>query len=322
VIEIRDLHVTYATQGFDVHAVDGVDLSIERGECIALAGESGSGKSSVALALVGLLPEPPSCRVAGSIRVDGREIVGANDAELCAVRGRDVGIVFQDPLSSLDPVVRVGDQVAEPLRIHARLEKRAAIARATELLARVGLDEPARCARAYPHELSGGMRQRAMIAAAIACKPKLLVLDEPTSALDAATQARILELLAGLRAELGMAVLFVTHDLLVANSAADRLAVMYCGRIVELGPCARVLARPAHPYTLGLLRSMPRDTPRGRELRAIRGAPPPPSEWPAGCRFRTRCDLARDACAVEPALVAIEGDHDTACFFASEVRAP
>ena len=323
-LEVRGLATRFETPAGVVRAVDGVDLEVEAGETLAVAGESGSGKSLTLLSIVGLVP-PPGRVVAGSVRFAGRELRGLGERDLRALRGARIGLVFQEAGAALDPLMRVGAQVEEALRAHLPLTRREARARSLELLARVGLPDPARAHAAYAHELSGGMRQRAWIAAAIACGPELLLADEPTSALDVTVQAGVLDLLGELVRERSMGLVLVTHDLAVAATRADRVAVMYAGRIVEDGPARDVLERPRHPYTAALLRAQPtlEAPPPGREgepLGALGGAPPDPAALPQGCRFHPRCALARARCGLEdPPLAPAGPARRSACFFADEV---
>ncbi len=327
-LEIRDLRVSFATERGEARAVDGVTLEISPGETLGLVGESGCGKSLTALSILRLVPEPPGRTLPGSsILYRGQELVGAGASRLRAVRGAEIGMVFQEPMTSLNPVYRLGDQVGEALRTHTRATRAEVRAEVTELLGRVGLPEPERARRAYPHELSGGMRQRVMIAMAIACRPSLLVADEPTTALDVTVQAQILELIDSLRRELGMAVLLISHDLAVVSRVADRVAVMYAGRIVEQAPADAFFAAPAHPYAEGLLRAVPSVEAR-TELAVIPGRVPDPTAWPRACRFHPRCPYAWDRCrADEPPLAAAgaagggpraAGTHRVRCWLAEE----
>ncbi|HVY61627.1 MAG TPA: ABC transporter ATP-binding protein [Planctomycetota bacterium] len=295
-------------------AVDGVSLELEPGKLLALVGESGSGKSLTALACVRLLPRAARV-VAGEIRCRGRSVLDLDAAALRALRGKEIGFVFQEPMTALHPTIRVGEQVAEAILVHERVAPREARARATALLERVGIPEPARRYGAYAHELSGGQRQRVGIAMALAAGPSVLIADEPTTALDASVRKGILDLIGDLRRERGLAVLLVTHDLGVVAAAADEVAVLYAGRIVERAPAAVALEGPLHPYTRGLLRSIPRlDGARRARLDAIPGAIPPPRARPSGCRFRDRCAEAIADCATaDPPLAAKRPDHAVAC---------
>lgn len=314
-LEIRDLTVAFDTPRGRATAVEDVSLSLEAGSVLGLVGESGCGKTLTALSILGLVPAPGRVR-SGRIVFDGRDLRGLSEAELRAVRGRRIGMIFQEPLTALNPVFTVGEQIAEGLRHHLGASRRAAWSRAVALLEEVGVPDPARRARAYPHQLSGGLRQRAMIAMALAPGPDLLLADEPTTALDPTLQAQILALLARLRAERGLAILLVTHDLGVVAEACEAVAVMYAGRVVERAPVEALFEAPAHPYTAGLLSSIPRRLPDGRRapLRPIPGAVPSPFDRPPGCAFAPRCPRAAPACAAaEPALEALAPDRRVAC---------
>ncbi len=296
-------------------AVRGVSFTLAAGERLGIAGESGSGKSLLALSILGMAP--PAARVQGSIRLGGAEVVGAGEPALRALRGRVAAMVFQEPLSALNPLIRIGEAIAEPLRLRRGLTARAARDRAVALLGEVGLPDPAAKARQYPHELSGGQRQRALIALALAQDPQLLIADEPTTALDAAVAARILGLLAELSARRGMALVLISHDLGAIARVTGRLLVMYGGDVVEDGPTAAVLADPRHPYTRGLIAARPRldaARPPGTPLPAIPGAVPPLPALSAGCRFADRCALARPGCAVPPPPVAVAPGRVAACW--------
>ncbi|MDL4818088.1 dipeptide ABC transporter ATP-binding protein [Actinomadura opuntiae] len=311
VLAVRDLTVRYAP---DVHAVRGVGLDVGAGEVLGVVGESGSGKTALALAIMGLLP--PAAQVTGSVRLRGEELLGRSDAELSRVRGKDLAMVFQDPLSALTPVHPVGDQIAETIRAHAGATRAAARARAVELLDLVGIPGAARRARAYPHEFSGGMRQRVMIAMAIANDPVAIVADEPTTALDVTVQAQVLDVLRTARQATGAAIVLITHDLGVVAGFADRIMVMYAGRAVESGPVEEVYRRPRMPYTIGLLQSLPQMGTAGSARRvAIEGAPPGASAAGGGCAFLPRCPVATDVCGdrePDPVPVGPSG-HTAAC---------
>lgn len=293
-LEVEDLRVSFATPQGPLRAVDGISLSLERGATLGLVGESGCGKSATASALCGLLP--PMARTAGSVRLCGQELTSLPEDGWRALRGRRISMIFQDPMSSLNPLLSVGEHLVETLRTHRDLSRAAASDAARGWLARVGIPDPAARLSSYPHELSGGMRQRVMIALALCPGPDLLVADEPTTALDVTIQAQILDLLAALRQELGMAMIFITHDLGVVERVADRIAVMYAGRIAEEGPASELLASPRHPYTLGLLASVPGFRPRIGRLPSIPGSVPSPRDWPTGCRFHPRCLRADETC--------------------------
>jgi oligopeptide/dipeptide ABC transporter ATP-binding protein len=298
-----------------VQAVGTVSLSIEPGETRGLVGESGCGKSLTGLSIMGLLP-PGGRIVGGSIRLDGRELAGLSDAQLRTVRGNDVAMIFQDPLTSLDPTKTIGYQVAEPARLHRGATKQEALDRAAEVLTMVGLPRPRERLGDYPHQLSGGLRQRVMIAMALTCEPKLLIADEPTTALDVTIQAQILDLIKRLREELGMAIIMITHDLGVVAGIADRINVMYAGYIVETGTADEIFHNPRHPYTLGLLKSIPRlDEPRKEKLVPIEGLPPDLVDPPPGCPFQPRCPYAIERCLPEnPSLEPVVPGHRIACW--------
>jgi oligopeptide/dipeptide ABC transporter ATP-binding protein len=315
VLEIRDLSTHIQLTKSVVHAVGNVDLSIEPGEALGLVGESGCGKSMTGLSIMGLLP-PGGKIVSGSIKLDGRELVGLSDAQLRAIRGNDVAMIFQDPLTSLDPTKTIGYQVAEPVRLHKGASKAAAMDRATEVLGLVGLPRPAERLGDYPHQLSGGMRQRVMIAMALSCEPKLLIADEPTTALDVTIQAQILALLHDLKDRLGMAMLLITHDMGVIAGHADRVQVMYAGRMVEVTTTPDLFQHMRHPYTRALLASIPRLSQDGnRRLLTIGGLPPDLSQPPAGCRFAPRCSRATDKCRdQEPPLTGETAAHLFSCW--------
>jgi peptide/nickel transport system ATP-binding protein len=317
-LAVEGLRVGLARGGRSVPAVDGVSFEIGAGRALGLVGESGSGKSLTALALLQLLPQPPSRLDGGSIRFRGEELVGAAPTRLRGFRGLEAGMVFQDPMTALNPVLTLGDQLEEPLRCRRGLGQREASAAAVEALRSVGLPSPERRARAYPHQLSGGMRQRALIALALCCDPALLIADEPTTALDVTVQAQILALLDRERRRRGMALLLISHDLGVVAKICDEVAVMYAGRIVERGPVSAVFAAPAHPYTAGLLRSVAAldlDQPsrRGSPLPVIPGMVPAAERLgEAGCQFRDRCGFADAACEQTPGWTA-SGDRGVAC---------
>ncbi len=311
-LRARALTVSYPNAGREVRALDALDLDLAEHECVGVVGESGSGKSQLLLALLGLLT--PSARVSGSVSYRGEELLGASPARLDALRGRRIAMVFQDALSALNPHLNVVTQLTEAARWHLGLGRRAARARASELLATVQINDPARRLRQYPHELSGGMRQRVLIAMALMCDPEILLLDEPTTALDVTVQAQVLELLRAVRERTGVASLFVTHDLAALAPLADRVAVMYAGRIVEQATSSDLYASPLHPYTAGLLRSMPRlDLPPPARLPAIPGQPPNLSELPAGCSFAPRCPLAFERCQERPELRHRSKGREVAC---------
>ncbi|MCK9687724.1 ABC transporter ATP-binding protein [Scleromatobacter humisilvae] len=316
-LEIRGLKTHFKTDDGWVHAVDGVDLSVNSGETVCLVGESGSGKSVTAMSVLKLVPMPPGRIVAGQVLWDGRDLVPLPPAEMQKLRGREIGVVFQEPMTALNPVYTVGEQICEGLRLHEGLSRAAAMERAAELLALVHIPQPSRRVHDYPHQFSGGMRQRVMIAMALACKPRLLIADEPTTALDVTIQAQILDLLDELKQRLGMAVLLITHAMGVVAEVAQRVVVMYAGQVIEEGSVDEVFERPWHPYTQGLIRSIPRidaDASRGSRLVSIPGTVPSLVEPPPGCRFAPRCAYARDACTqATPALRQVGPGHRVAC---------
>jgi peptide/nickel transport system ATP-binding protein len=316
-LEIRGLKTHFKTDDGWVHAVDGVDLSVDSGETVCLVGESGSGKSVTAMSVLKLVPMPPGRIVAGQVLWDGRDLVPLPPAEMQRLRGREIGVVFQEPMTALNPVYTVGVQICEGLRLHEGLSRAAALERATELLALVHISQPSRRVHDYPHQFSGGMRQRVMIAMALACQPRLLIADEPTTALDVTIQAQILDLLTELKERLGMAILLITHAMGVVAEVAQRVVVMYAGQVIEEGSVEEVFERPWHPYTQGLIRSIPRidaDASRGARLVSIPGTVPSLIEPPPGCRFAPRCAHVRAACTqATPALRAVGTGHRVAC---------
>ncbi len=320
-LRIRDLRTYFVTeQGATARAVDGVSFDVGAGETLGLVGESGCGKTVTSLSILRLIPEPPGYIRPGSlIELDGRNLLTLPPRELRGIRGREIAMIFQDPAASLNPVLRVGDQVAEPALVHLGLSRAAARARAVEMLELVGVPDAAARADDYPHQLSGGLQQRAMIAMALICRPRVLIADEPTTALDVTIQAQILELLDRLQRQLGMAVLLITHDLGLVAEHADRIAVMYAGQLVETAPAPALFARPQHPYTEGLLASIPRlDRPRAR-LHAIAGQVPAATAWPAGCRFHPRCPYAWERCArEEPPLLDAGPGQAARCWLVAE----
>lgn len=303
-LSVTDLRVSFAPRDEGAPAVDGISLEVRAGEAVGLVGESGCGKTATALSILGLLPPPGRVLPGSSIRFRDEELVGAV-ARLRRVRGREIAMVFQDPGSALNPVLPVGEQIAEALRHHMGLDRRAARERTAALLSEVGLPDPRRQAAEHPHRLSGGMRQRVVLAMALACEPALLVADEPTAALDVTIQAQILELLAELRERRGLAVLLISHDLGVVAEVCHRVAVMYAGRLVEVGDVADVFGGPAHPYTRGLLDSLPRVADPRAPLRPIAGMVPAPGHRPPGCRFSDRCPRAWERCRREPPLLPV-----------------
>jgi peptide/nickel transport system ATP-binding protein len=314
-LEVGALRTHFKTDAGEFAAVDGVDFSVDAGRTLAIVGESGSGKSVTALSIMGLLARPAGRVAGGSIRFDGRELVGLPERELQALRGNRIAMVFQEPMTSLNPAFTIGAQIVEGLRRHRRIGRAEAEARALQMLERVRIPAPAQRFHEHPHKLSGGMRQRAMIAMALANEPRLLIADEPTTALDVTIQAQILDLMRELQQQTGTAIVLITHDLGVVAEVADEVAVMYCGRIVERAPVATLFAEPQHPYTIGLLGSMPRLHGEPARLAAIGGQVPAPSERPAGCAFADRCPFAQPHCRAEaPVLRAVGAGHAAACW--------
>ncbi|WP_349368777.1 ABC transporter ATP-binding protein [Salinarimonas sp.] len=311
-LEITGLRTHFLTRAGVVRAVDGLDLSVSPGEIVGIVGESGSGKSVASFSVLGLV-DPPGRIVEGSIRFRGEELVGADPARLRRIRGREIAMIFQDPLMTLTPVLRIETQMVEAIRAHERVSAKAARARAIEALARVGIPAPAERIRAYPHQFSGGMRQRVAIAIALLHGPALILADEPTTALDVTIQGQILYEMQRLVAETGAALVWVSHDLAVVESLADRVCVMYAGSIVEEGPAAQVVAAPAHPYTRGLLDSIPNRALAGSRLRQIPGMTPSLLDLPPGCPFAPRCPVATAACAAEPPIVPVAPARTARC---------
>jgi oligopeptide/dipeptide ABC transporter ATP-binding protein len=312
-LQVSDLRVEIDSRRGIVHAVDGVSLDVPAGEAVGLVGESGSGKSMTLKAILGVLP-PEAKVTGGEVLLEGRNLVGLSHAELNKIRGTKLAMIFQEPMSALNPVMRVGKQIAEGPQVHLGMNRAQATERAMDLMRRVGIPDPQRRFRSFPHEFSGGMRQRVMIAIALSCEPSLILCDEPTTALDVTIQDQILRLLARLCRESGTSLVFVTHDLPVVAQVCHRVSVMYAGEVVENGSVREVLSEPRHPYTLGLLRSAP-DVDRVRSsLVAIPGSPPSLIHPPAGCRFHPRCKFAEEDCLVtEPPLRLIDAGHATAC---------
>ena len=318
-LAVEDLRVAFRTEEGVVQAVDGVSFQLDAGEVLAIVGESGCGKSVTGMTLMGLT-RSPNARFEGRATFDGRDLLAASDDELRRVRGAQIAMVFQDPMTALNPVLRVGPQLAEQIRAHADVGRDEALERARALLERVGIPRPAERLRAYPHELSGGMRQRVMIAMALSCDPQVLIADEPTTALDVTIQAQILEEVRRLRAETNAGVILITHDLGVVADVADRVAVMYAGQIVEQGTLDELFYDPQHPYTWGLLGSIARvDRPRPSRLPAIAGTPPSLADPPHGCRFRPRCPHAFERCGELPPLEARAG-HPDRCWLTPEEK--
>jgi peptide/nickel transport system ATP-binding protein/oligopeptide transport system ATP-binding protein len=321
-LEIRDLTTAFGTESGQVTAIEDVSFTIEPGEILGIVGESGSGKSVTALTVMGLLPRPPARILSGSVMFEGQDLTKLSERQLQKIRGPGIAMIFQEPMTSLNPVFRIGEQIMETIRAHERLSPRALRDRAVQLLAKVGIPSPERRMDDYPHQLSGGQRQRVMIAIALACNPRLLIADEPTTALDVTIQAQILDLLMDLRDEFGMAIMIITHNMGVVAETADRVLVMYAGRIVEQSPVERLFDAPLHPYTRGLLDCVPAlDHDRAR-LVAIPGSLPEPARRPSGCRFRPRCAHAIPACAATlPPLAEYAPAHAAACIRLPEIAA-
>jgi peptide/nickel transport system ATP-binding protein len=316
-LTIEGLRTTFRTPNGEIAAVDGVDLSVAKGRTLGIVGESGCGKSILSLSVMRLVP-PPGRIAAGRISFDGRNLLDLAPAEMRSLRGNRIAMIFQEPMTSLNPVFTVGDQITEAMRAHDRTASSAALrARAIAALHRVRIPAPERRFEEYPHQMSGGMRQRVMIAMALACAPDLLIADEPTTALDVTVQAQILELLRELQQETGMAIILITHDLGIVAEMADEVAVMYSGRVVERAPGPEIFDDPQHPYTLGLLGSIPKIEEQRDRLLAIEGAVPPPFDLPSGCRFHPRCVFADAVCSLQdPPLRRINGPHEVACLHA------
>ena len=316
ILEIKNLSTHFFTRAGVVKAVDDVSFAITRGSTLALVGESGSGKSVTSISILRLVP-PPGKIVAGEINFNGRDLMSLDSEAMRKLRGREIAMIFQDPMSSLNPVFTVGDQIAEAVQLHQGLSRKQAWTKAVEMMVHVKIPDAARRARDYPYQLSGGMRQRVMIAMALSCNPKLLIADEPTTALDVTIQAEILELLRGLKDDFNLSMLLITHDLGVVAETADRVAVMYAGRIVEQAPAREIFHSPKHPYTEGLLHSVPRLTEEGlkvRRLATIDGTVPSLLDLPAGCKFAPRCSYVIDECRQnEPALLAVNDEHASRC---------
>ncbi|HEX3244450.1 MAG TPA: ABC transporter ATP-binding protein [Chloroflexota bacterium] len=315
-LDVRDMHTLFATADGVVNAVNGISYTVRHGEALGLVGESGCGKSVSALSLMRLIPSPPGKIASGEIIFNGRDLLKLNDDQIRRVRGKEIAMIFQDPMTSLNPVLTIGRQISEALELHEGMNGAQARERTIELLDLVGIPSARSRVNDYPHQFSGGMRQRVMIAMALSCNPKLLIADEPTTALDVTIQAQILDLIARLRKELGMAVILITHDLGVVAGVCERINVMYAGHIVESATAEELFANPRHPYTLGLLRSVPRiDQPRRERLIPIEGLPPDLIDAPPGCPFAPRCAFAVERCLEEnPLLETVGPEHVAACW--------
>ncbi|MFI5669178.1 ABC transporter ATP-binding protein [Streptomyces sp. NPDC051704] len=318
-LEVRDLHVEFRTRDGVAKAVNGVNYSVDEGETLAVLGESGSGKSVTAQAVMGILDVPPGRIAGGEILFKGRDLLKMKEEERRRIRGADMAMIFQDALSSLNPVLSVGAQLGEMYEVHRGMSRKEARTKAVELMDRVKIPAARERVGDYPHQFSGGMRQRIMIAMALALEPSLIIADEPTTALDVTVQAQVMDLLAELQRELNMGLILITHDLGVVADVADKIAVMYAGRIVEAAPVHEIYAAPAHPYTRGLLDSIPRLDQKGQELYAIKGLPPNLLAIPSGCAFNPRCPMARAVCRTDvPPLAQVGQDRASACFFWKE----
>jgi len=320
-LRVRDLQTHFFGDAGVVRAVDGVSFDVHAGQTLAVVGESGSGKSVTALSILRLVPQPPGRIVGGSIVFRGRNLLEASEREMRGIRGKEISMIFQEPMTSLNPVFTCGEQIIETLVLHEHISRQAARLRAIEMLELVGIPLPAQRIDEYPHQMSGGMRQRVMIAMALACHPSVLIADEPTTALDVTIQAQILELLRRLQRDMGMAVILITHDLGVVAETADHVAVMYAGRVVEYCDVRSAFRKPLHPYTAGLQASLPRLGAVQDRLRVIPGTVPNPAKFPIGCRFHPRCPVAQNRCLEAPDLLEIEAGHLSRCLRASEIAA-
>jgi oligopeptide/dipeptide ABC transporter ATP-binding protein len=320
-LEIEKLQTHFFTDRGVARAVDGVSFDVPRGQTVALVGESGCGKTVTALSIMRLVPDPPGKIVNGKVTFQGRDLLGLTEREMRSVRGKEIAMIFQEPMTSLNPVFRVGAQVAEAIILHQKVSKREARKRTVELLDKVGIPEAEQRADEYPHQMSGGMCQRVMIAMALSCNPSLLIADEPTTALDVTIQAQILALLRELQQEFHMSILLITHDLGIVAETADNVAVMYASKIVEWAPCTDLFREPLHPYTVGLFRSLPRLEGERKRLLVIPGTVPSPLDFPSGCKFHPRCPIAADKCATdEPELMDAADGRLAACWFAGKEK--
>ncbi|HPE69255.1 MAG TPA: ABC transporter ATP-binding protein [Thermotogota bacterium] len=320
-LEVNNLKTYFNTEDGIVKAVDGVDYLVFPGETLGIVGESGCGKSVNALSIMRLLDEKGEIKD-GSIKFDGKELLSLSEANMRKIRGNDIAMIFQEPMTALNPVYTIGDQISEAIILHQKKGKEEALNLAVQMLRKVGIPEPEKRVHEYPHELSGGMRQRAMIAMALSCNPKLLIADEPTTALDVTIQAQILELMLDLQKEFGMAIIMITHDLGVIAEISDRVVVMYAGKVVEYAEVKTLFKNPKHPYTWGLLNAIPRLDLQQQSLYNIPGVVPDPLHFPPGCKFNTRCPFAEEKCRTEePALVEEEGGHFVRCYFIDKLEA-
>jgi oligopeptide/dipeptide ABC transporter ATP-binding protein len=321
ILRVTDLKTYFYTDDSVVRAVDGVSFHLDEGETLAIVGESGSGKSVTALSILRLISQPPGRIVSGQVLFRERDLLALSPTEMRSIRGKHISMIFQEPMTSLNPVYSCGEQIAETLVLHERLSRRAARTRAIDMLAVVGIPAPETRIDEYPHQLSGGMRQRVMIAMALACRPEILIADEPTTALDVTIQAQILELLKQLQRDFGMAMILITHDLGVVAETAQRVVVMYAGQVVEQGDVRSIFSQPLHPYTAGLQASLPKLGVRSETLRVIRGSVPNPAYFPAGCRFHPRCPIAQERCLSEPTLRSFGDGRLSRCWRTEEILA-
>ena len=314
-LEVRDLKTCFYTEDGVVPAVDGVSFSVDKGETIGIVGESGCGKSVTSLSVMRLIPNPPGKIVGGEIIFEGENILEKSEAEMRHIRGNEISMIFQEPMTSLNPVFTIGDQIMEAIMLHQKVGKREARKKTIEMLKLVGIPSAEKRVDEYPHQMSGGMRQRVMIAMALSCNPKLLIADEPTTALDVTIQAQILDLMLKLKEDLGTAIMLITHDLGVIAETVNKVVVMYAGKIVESADVVSIFKKPEHPYTLGLLGSIPKVNEDRERLQVIEGVVPNPFNMPTGCRFHPRCSFARDICKEEePELVDVEDGHQVRCW--------
>jgi peptide/nickel transport system ATP-binding protein len=318
ILQVRDLHVTFKGEDGEIHPVSGIDFHVRPGETLGIVGESGCGKSVTSMSIMGLLPKGMGRVSKGQILFQNRNIVEMTPLQLQKIRGKEIAMIFQEPMTSLNPVYTIGEQLGEQIRLHLGLGKREAREKAIEMLKTVGIPRAEEVVREYPHQLSGGMRQRVMIAMAMSCDPKLLIADEPTTALDVTIQAQILDLMRNLKEKKGTSIIFITHDLGVVAEMCDRVIVMYAGQIIEEAPVRELFRNPQHPYTRGLMASIPSMDHEQRRLYSIRGTVPHPSAMPPGCRFAPRCDFAREACRESPPLRAVGEGHQVRCWLAEK----
>lgn len=314
ILQVEDLHISFRGEDGDLHPVSGIDFHVHAGETLGIVGESGCGKSVTSLSIMGLLPKGMGRVSGGSIRFQDKTITGMTQKEMQKIRGNEIAMIFQEPMTSLNPVYTIGEQLGEQIRLHLRLGKREALEKAVNMLQIVGIPRAEQIVKEYPHQLSGGMRQRVMIAMAMSCDPKLLIADEPTTALDVTIQAQILDLMRELKQEKGTSIIFITHDLGVVAEMCDRVVVMYAGQVIEEATVRELFENPQHPYTKGLIASIPSLEQQQRRLYSIRGTVPHPSAMPTGCRFAPRCDYVHDACHVNPPLLNATDGHKCRCW--------